>query len=358
MKKVLKFILILLLVLVVFLAIFAIIIKIKNESFIGSTDKNFVAYLENNKAIFNHKTLTDGDRQSIFNDNVYDNNIILLGETHGYADVQTIDKALILHFNKIKGTRYYIAEMDSLVAGSLNTFLSGNEKDLSLLQDVVKRVKKRIPQQGGKELFQKWSDIYDYNKSLPDSAKIIVIGVDKNLGDTTKISRDSAMIVNFTNSVKELKLENESFYGLLGMFHTLQEGINKNNARSFAARLKSRGFDIKSIACLNIESEVYFPKMEEFPSPEDEKLTLLNMDGPLVLVHGINDLKEASERNTITLFNLEKDGSPYRNSTRLMQIKTNFLNQDMSPYDETLSATDFMQYIIFLRGAKPITPLE
>lgn len=248
--------------------------------------------------------------------------------------------------------------MDSNCSNKLNTFLAGKQKDTTILKEVVSLVKRRIPQQAGLELFQKWSDIYDYNKTLPDSLKISVLGIDKSVDDKSKILRDSAMMTNFSDIIKRKGLENESFYGFFGLFHVLQDGVNSHNAQSFAARAKKEGFNIKSIVCLNIDSEVYMPKNDQFPTPENEKISFLNMDGPIVLAKGIKDLKEASKENTITLFNLEQENSPYRNSQKLITNKTNFINQDLTPYDVNSVTTDFFQYVAFLRNAKAITPIK
>ncbi|WP_145996372.1 hypothetical protein [Dysgonomonas massiliensis] len=359
MKKLLKIVLYSMLVFICTLLIAIVIFVIRNKIFLGSSKKEFVEYLEVNSQIFDNEVFNNCNSPlSVFSEEVYNSTIVLLGETHGYAEVQEVDKMLFIHFNKTKGTRYYIAEMDSVTANNLNLFLQSEPKNLSILTGVVEDVRSRILQQAGKELFDKWSDIYDYNRTLADSLKIQVIGIDKSRNATTKISRDSAMVVNLMQEVDRLKLHDESFYGLFGLFHVLQEGINSNNIRSLGARLKSRGVSIQSIVCLNLDSEVNFPKVEGFPSPKDGKTSLVNMDGPIVLVEGIKDLEKASEPQTITLFNLDRADSPYRSSQRLGKTKTNFIDQSMFPFRNASSTVDLFQYALLLRNAKPITPLD
>jgi len=349
---------------IVFLSLLAIILigllvfVIKNKSFIESSDKQFVEYLNRNKIILDNKAFDTQNTQSLFDNETYKSNVMLLGESHGLAEVQNIDKSLFLHLNKKIGLRYYIAEIDSIRANQLNTFLAGVEKDTVLLKQIIVAIKQRIPQQASKELYQKWSDIYDYNQTLSDSLKLCVIGVDTDFEVESAISRDSAMIVNFTDIVKRKGLENEHFYGLFGLFHVLQNGINSKNYQPFAARLTSNGFKVKSILCLNIDSEVYLPKNEQFPTTPDEKIGFLNMDGPIVLVKGINDLKDASEKNTNTLFNIAQSNSPYFGSPKLIKTKSNFIEQQIFPYNERLSTPDFIQYIIFIRNSKALSPIE
>lgn len=358
MKKLLKWIVIIFIVVIVGIGISLIYFKIKNSSFLGKANPEFVDYLNRNKIESSQGDFVYDDSLRFFSDISNKNHILLLGENHGLSEVQHIDKSLLVYMNKEKGIRNYLMEADTLCAKKLNTFLQKEEKDTILLREFVLTIKQVIPQQAGVELYQKWSDIYDYNKSLPDSLKIRVFGIDKALGDSTRISRDSCMIINFANLLKCDSLANESFYGFLGLAHVLQGGIGDNNYHYFASRLKRRGYNVKSIVCMNIDSEVYMPKNDEFPTPDDERLTLLNMDGPIVLVEGINDLKEASSKNTNTLFRLDGSGSPYVKSQKLINAKTNFINQNMFPYNKDASVLDFCQYIFLLRNSGAITPLK
>lgn len=346
----------LLIILLVALGVFALVIKVKNSHFIEQADKQFVDYLNQNKIVLNKKIYESG--KPLFEDKTYKSNVFLLGESHGVANVQTIDKEIFLHLNKKLGLRYYVAEMDSIRANRLNNFLCGLEKDTVLLKKIVIDIRQRIPQQSSVELYEKWSDIYDYNTTLPDTLKLCVIGVDTDFGSDSPISRDSAMIQNFKSIVKKKKIETEKFYGLFGLFHILQNGINSDNFQPFAARLKANGFKTTSIACLYIDSKIYLPKNDQFPTPPSEQIGFLNMDGPLVLVKGINDLKKASNKNQTTLFNLKAVKSPYFKSKKIITMKTNFFNQVITPFNEQLSTTDFVQYSIIIRNSKALTPIK
>ncbi|WP_417888062.1 hypothetical protein [Zunongwangia sp.] len=354
MKKVFKWILIIIAIIGVFIIISSLIIYKKNQSFIGEPDAEFVEYLNQNKKILDSKAYLQKD---LFDKNTYKSDIILLGENHGYAVTQKIDKNILIHLNKKIGLRNYIAEIDSIRAELLNNFLNKKEKDSILLKKIILAININIPQQSSRELFDKWSEIYDYNQKLPDSLKLKILGVDKTFGKKTPISRDSAMIMNFKKFIKKKKIENEQFYGYFGLFHVSQETI-KNNTKSFAERLKSNNFKVKSIVCLNIDSEVYLPKNEKIPTTKSEKISFLNMDGPIVLVKGINDLKKASTKENITLFNLNKKNSPYFNSKKLITMKTNFINQNWSPEKDNLKTTDFFQYAILIRNSKANTPIN
>lgn len=246
--------------------------------------------------------------------------------------------------------------MDSITAKKLNYFLTDRFKNKETLKQVVSAIKNRIPQQSSQELFDKWNVIYDYNQKLTDSLKIKVIGIDKNFDDYSKVARDSAMILNFENSIKKLKLENEKFYGLFGYFHVLQN-VNENGKETFASGLKKSGIKTTSFVSYTLDSEMYLPKNPQFHTPENEKVDWLNADGPLQLVKGINDLKELSNRNSITLFKLNLKNSPFLKSQNLISVKSRVFGENIIPEKGTFT-TDYFQYVFLLRNSKALTKLK
>ena len=82
------------------------------------------------------------------------------------------------------------------------------------------------------------------------------------------------------------------------------------------------------------------------------------MDGPLILSKGIKDIKAVSALNTMTLFHLNENDSPYRNSQRLAGAKVNVLGNSVLPKDAQQATTDFFQHVILMRGSKSLSPLS
>jgi len=327
-------------------------IFISNKIFIGTVNKKNTDYLSLHKV-----QITDSIPGMLFDDNFYNSDIFLLGEIHGYADNQKLDKELLLYLNKKLNIRYYIVEMDSTNANKLNSFLSKSVKDEALLKEVVSAIRKRIPQQSSVELYRKWIEIYDYNQKLADSAKISVIGIDKSfVNDKSTISRDSAMVLNLEDYIKKHHLEGEKFYGLFGFFHVLQKGKDTTSV-PFAARLKNKGRKITSLVSYTLDSEMYLPKNPQFPTPPDEKVDWINADGPLMLVKGINDLKELSQPNSISLFKLNAKDSPYLGSQDLISVKSRMFGENIIPSDKT-HTTDYFQYVFLLRNSKALRKLD
>jgi len=351
MKKILK------IAKITFITLFAIVLAfiaylyISSKIFLESKNEENISYLSKNNV-----QISGSINEKLFDADFYKSQVFLLGEIHGYADNQAIDKEMLLFLNKKAGVKYYIAEMDSLVAKKLNAFLLEKQKNKTALKEVVETIKKRIPQQSSQELFDKWSSIYDYNQNLADSLKITVIGIDKNFDDESKGSRDVAMVANFKSAIKKMNIENKKFYGLFGFFHALQKKT-ESGRETFAEGLKESGIKVTSFVSYTIESEMYLPKNPQFPTPEDEKVDWLNADGPLMLVKGINDLKEVSEPNAITLFKLDANNSPYLKSQKLVTVKSRAFGENIVPLKDA-SVNDYFQYVFLLRNSKALTKLK
>ncbi|MGX5819248.1 hypothetical protein ACWKWU_13680 [Chitinophaga lutea] len=352
MRKILKFLAIFLIVIVSVCIIVTLYFYISNKVFLGSQNRENTAYLMQHRAV-----VGDSISGELFDDGFYQSNVFLLGEIHGFAGNQQMDKTLFTFLNKKLGVRHYIAEMDSATARKFNTYLTNTPKDDNILREAVLDIRKRIPQQSSRELFDKWSALYDYNQQLHDSAKIVVIGIDKGFDDTdNSISRDSAMTVNFKHAIGAMGLENAKFYGLFGFFHTLQDTL-ASGRKPFAERLKSAGFRTTTLVSYTLESDMYLPKNPQFPTPPDEKVDWMNADGPLMLVKGINDLKATSAPHTITLFKLNGDQSPYLRSQQLIRVKSRMFGDNIEPTKAAVT-TGYFQYVFLLRNGKALTKLQ
>jgi hypothetical protein len=351
MKRILKIIKITFITLLSIILLSIVYLYISNKLFLESKNDDNISYLSKNNV-----QISNSINEKLFDTDFYKSQVFLLGEIHGYADNQVIDREMLFFLNKKIGIKYYISEMDSLTAKKLNSFLLEKQKNKVVLKEVVENIKQRIPQQSSQELLEKWSSIYDYNQNLVDSLKITVIGIDKNFDDDSKIARDVAMLDNFKNAIKRMKIENEKFYGLFGYFHTLQKKT-ESGRETFAAGLKEAGIITTSFVSYTIDSEMYLPKNPQFPTPEDEKVDWLNADGPLMLVKGINDLKELSKPNAITLFKLNSSNSPYLKSQNLITVKSRAFGENIAPLENS-SAADYFQYVFLLRNSKALTKLK
>jgi len=106
-----------------------------------------------------------------------------------------------------------------------------------------------------------------------------------------------------------------------------------------------------------IDSEMHLPKNPQFPTPPYEKVNWINADGPLMLVKGINDLKELSQPNSISLFKLNAQNSPYADSQDLITVKSRMFGESIVPSDKS-HTTDYFQYVFLLRNSKAPRKLD
>jgi hypothetical protein len=83
-----------------------------------------------------------------------------------------------------------------------------------------------------------------------------------------------------------------------------------------------------------------------------------NSDGPLVFVNGIRDLKAVTQENSITIFKLEGQNSPYRHSPKLAQVKVLIPGQSLTPDPEAGTDDPAFQYVILIRNSKALEPLK
>jgi hypothetical protein len=264
-----KILLILLIISILFIAFF----YIKNESYLESPTEENLSYLRENKKVINDKNENQYDLTGFFDQDFYDSNVFLLGENHGFAEVQNIDFELFKHLNQKIGIRYYIAEMDSIRSKRLNQYLNDSIKNNSLLRSIVVDIEKRIPQQSSKQLFEKWEKIYDYNKTLSYSDKIEVLGIDKDFDDDSrKLSRDSIMISNFINIIEELlnSQKDLGFYQIelhtddnviweeipskvkINIYRIIQEALNNIQKHSHATEALIEIRNLKNLLILHI----------------------------------------------------------------------------------------------------------
>jgi hypothetical protein len=139
----------------------------------GGESPEHIQYLKQHNEVL---TLAKPDAFTLFDEAFYQNQIFLLGESHGSAAPQDLDFALLKHLNARVGLRNYIAEIDPSQAYYFNQYLqTGDERNLRVaFQPWI-----NTAQWGNTGFYNKVKRIYALNKSLPDSIKIRFIGLDR-----------------------------------------------------------------------------------------------------------------------------------------------------------------------------------
>lgn len=331
-----------------------------NCVFLGKLDDNKISYLKNNSITIEQRdTVLCEDFSNLFQNDT-NSQVFVFGEIHGFSKTQSADLLLFKYLNYRHNVRHYIAEVYKEDAADLSLFLNSSPIDISYLEKVIKSVGNYIPQQMTHDYFNKWVALHKYNQTLPIDKKILVHGIlgskkrDDKKGKSQILHEEFLKIMNDT-SVGDL----EKSYCFLGQYHGLQDTVYMSNQKvlPFAARLTNEGYNVTSIIHIPLESAMYFPKNDQYPTPPNEVLEFLNADGPITYSKGIKNLRKSTNVNSVMLFKLNSEGSPYNICSDLVGYKSSlkFLFGEILPSSNKVT-TDYFQYILLTRGSEAATP--
>jgi len=105
---------------------------------------------------------------------VINNEIIFTGESHGVKESLDIELNLLKYLNRKYKTRYLLLELGYSTSQLLNNYLETGNKEI--LKNIFKWLEGTY--YWTNEQYNKWIDLHEYNKLLPDDEKIICVGVD------------------------------------------------------------------------------------------------------------------------------------------------------------------------------------
>lgn len=334
----------------------------------------------------------------------YENKLILLGESHGVAAPQTLDLELLTHLNARIGLTDYLAEVDPIQAEWLNRYLiSGDETYLDRVFDHWDRAG---AQWGNSAFEDKMRGVRALNQTLPEARRVRVFGIDavhdwaliaewagvegltldtaalgaaQTAADKAKVvltalpeapddqagrrlrgllvdqaagvRREQAIFNSYRRAVTSRDLGDRPAYGLWGVFHVMQAGIN--GAKPFAMMVRESDLpaarSMASVVVLSLDSAVQIPA----PTPQGlqrMRLTNFNIDGPFVMVKGAATLRAASQPQRIMVFDPSGEGSPFGAGGDFMNIRTS-VGQSFVPDDQTLPTSAYAQYIGVFRDS-------
>ena len=103
--------------------------------------------------------------------------IILIGEAHGIGCNQKIEMKFLKYLYEKYGVRYYLCELPHSVCIKMNEFLESGNTDI--LDEFFNNSKGTNAYT--EENYQKWIELYEFNKTLSDADKIKVVGVESEL---------------------------------------------------------------------------------------------------------------------------------------------------------------------------------
>ena len=375
------------------------------------TGNKFVDYLKKNS-----DTVAIGDSFdfSKFDNSFSENDLILVGEIHGFHEPQIVDYNLFTYLHKKHKVNFYFAEVDLVQAHYLNEYLkTGQEEHLD------SALKKWAVIQGrdNESYYNKYRKLHNYFTEQDSSSKFKIIGVDKlqdkslvkhylsGLGvsfDSTsktweqiktatvqltsdslispqmskellrlalnidfvneKTNRDNVFFENFQYYYDDLNLTGKKLYGYFGLFHVFQ--YKPNNLSPFAAQIKGSSLPVASnmlsINFLLNDSYAVMPSdaLPDFMrQPGKYSKMPISADNPLfIYIYGIQDFKRFTPENCKSLIQLTGTNSPYEGSNRMATTIQILPVTDKMVFNE--EGKDYVQFTVFIRNSDWAKPRE
>jgi len=176
-------------------------------------------------------------------------------------------------------------------------------------------------------------------------------------------SRYKNITTNITKLVTMPGGAEEHFYGLWGIFHGSKATINGAEPLArlldkpdapFAGSVVSIG-TLCLEDCANLMPARALPSVLNGSAGEEYTIMPLAYDNPyLSRVRGVNDLKAVMGDDTLDMFRLSGDASPYHYGPRLTE--SSGILALMQPFHYGASAADVLDYVVAIRTSKPLTP--
>lgn len=397
----------------------AMLLFISYLSFIGweyITGNKYVKYLKNN---IETVSLNSNFDYKIMNDDIELNNLIFVGEIHGFKEPNKFDYDFFKYLNKKFNIRNYFSEFDYVQSLILNEFL--NTGDEELLKKVLNNW---VVVQGrnNKDYYNKYINLCKLNKHLPENKKFKFIGIDKiqdikltieylnNLcnrfdlplieknqfddlsiiekkvkdlivynNDSVKefelnhilknieyekneTNREKVLYDNFQSLYEYFNLDTEKVYGYFGLFHILQYKVNNN--QTFTSMIRSNHIvpkdRILSVGFIFLDSKMVMKSnwLPRFIRSENEytKLDISYDNIFFMYLYGINDLKRVTKKHTKSIIKFNGKDTPYYKSNRLKSAYQIF--SFAGKMDFTEKGKEYMQYTIFVRNSEWAEPMK
>ncbi|MFC0777330.1 hypothetical protein [Flavobacterium sp. HJSW_4] len=188
--------------------------------------------------------------------------------------------------------------------------------------------------------------------------------IQKNLMEFNSISREDILYSNFKALCERYNLENEKIYGYFGEAHVLQKQLGKK--KDFGVLLKedkyfgNKTYTIISryLDCNMSAPSKYLPFF--LKSGKEHTKLGITCDNPFLLYHsGIAELKELTNSNTNTFFDLNQENSPYRESNRLIKsFGLMSIVSGMGIENKNCSTSDYVQGLLLIRNSDWAQPIE
>ena len=377
-----------------------------------ATGGKFVEYLEANSETIK---LEENFSYDLMRSDLEKNDLILVGEIHGFHEPIVFDVDFFKYLHKNHGVRHYVVELDFVQGQLMNEYLVTGD------QDILKTVlKKWVVVQGrnNQDYFDKYAALQQFYGTLPETAKFKFIGIDRiqdydliteyvenfpssdsiqKAGTTAtlldkinslsvgysgnedtlfllshvkenllqladKVNREAVLFSNFEKLFKQYKLQNRKLYGYFGLYHVFQYRVNGADPLASKIRASDLNLDgkILSINFLMNDSYMVMPSQElpEFMrEPGPYTRMPISADNMLFMyLVGIKDFNRMTPESSKSLVKLNAEDSPYSNTIRMNQAIQLLPVTDLLEFND--KGKPYTQYTIFVRNSDWAQPME
>lgn len=180
--------------------------------------------------------------------------------------------------------------------------------------------------------------------------------------------REGVIYENFKTCYLTQQWAKQKIYGFWGFFHVLQAKANEGKSSSFVDRLLSdttlalRG-KVLSIGFLYVGCNMalptqFLPPVVQAKGKHFTSFDQMNYDGPMTTFGFINDFKQVTQPNTVTLFKLDGTASPFRQQPVKITY-SNFVpaSQRLHLNEPGKQMADYFQYVILVRNSPAVTTI-
>lgn len=173
---------------------------------LNKTYKDEQDYLSKNHSIINLEDSDDFSGLDILKKDLKGKKIVLTGENHYLDKNHLIDIKMLKYLQKQIGVNYYLGEEGYSISYFVNKYLETGDE--SYLNKVFKNFEGTRANNIG--YYEKYRQIYEFNKTLPENERIKIIGVDIEPGANMsydyimEVMKDKSLI---TNDLEQLLYE-------------------------------------------------------------------------------------------------------------------------------------------------------
>lgn len=180
------------------------------------------------------------------------------------------------------------------------------------------------------------------------------------------VQREKNIFANFQRLYRAQHLEREKLYGFWGLGHVLQSPL-ENGAVQFAAMLRQSDLPVhnKVVSLLCVFADCQMLMTSAFlPVPWQEngkrysQTNKFNHDGPMVLIEGMQELKQRTQPGSTTLFALNAPQAATNHQPIRINYASGVPSGQQIKFKPELPATAYAQYLILVRNSPAVLPLK